>query len=47
MDSNTADSAAMLATADWFVVGIYFAVVVAIAVWAIRKERQGGETSAD
>ena len=32
---------------DWMVVGAYFAVVAAIAVWAIRKERSGEETSAD
>ena len=34
-------------TLDWFVVGIYFSVVIAIAVWAIIKERRGGETSTD
>ncbi|MEM8993645.1 MAG: hypothetical protein AAGF23_02510 [Acidobacteriota bacterium] len=37
----------MLAVADWFVVGIYFAVVLGIAIWAIRRERQGGSTSAN
>jgi SSS family solute:Na+ symporter len=32
---------------DWFVVALYFSVVIAIAVWAIIKERRGGETSTD
>ncbi|MEM7586010.1 MAG: sodium:solute symporter [Acidobacteriota bacterium] len=36
-----------IATLDWLVVASYFAVVIAIAVWAIRKERRGEETSAD
>jgi SSS family solute:Na+ symporter len=32
---------------DWVVVAIYFVIVIAIAVWAIRRERRGEETSAD
>jgi SSS family solute:Na+ symporter len=36
-----------IGTLDWIVVAAYFAVVIAIAVWAIRKERSGEETSAD
>ncbi len=34
-------------TLDWFVVAFYFSIVIAIAVWAIIKERRGGETSTD
>ncbi|MEO1085320.1 MAG: sodium:solute symporter, partial [Acidobacteriota bacterium] len=47
MESSSVTSAPMLAAADWFVVGIYFAVVLGIAIWAIRRERQGGSTSAN
>ena len=36
-----------IGTLDWIVVAAYFAVVIAIAVWAIRKERSGEESSAD
>jgi len=36
-----------LATLDWVVVGGYFLIVIAIAVWAILRERRGEETSAD
>ncbi|MDX1501375.1 MAG: sodium:solute symporter [Thermoanaerobaculia bacterium] len=34
-------------TLDWFVLAAYFAVVIAVAVWAIRKEIRGEETAAD
>jgi len=38
----------LLAGLDWFVVGLYFAVVFAGAIWATWKERRSGaETSAD
>ncbi|MEM9596561.1 MAG: sodium:solute symporter [Acidobacteriota bacterium] len=47
METSSATSAQMLATADWLVVGIYFAFVLGIAVWAIRRERRGEETSTD
>ncbi|HSR54519.1 MAG TPA: sodium:solute symporter [Acidobacteriota bacterium] len=36
-----------IAALDWVVIAIYFAIVAMIAVWAIRRERQGVETSAD
>ena len=36
-----------LGVIDWLVVAAYFAAVVAIAIWAIRRERRGEETSAD
>ncbi|MEM8931669.1 MAG: sodium:solute symporter [Acidobacteriota bacterium] len=36
-----------IGTLDWIVIGAYFAAVVAIAIWAIRRERRGEETSAD
>ena len=36
-----------IGTLDWIVVGLYFAIVISIAVWAILKERRGEETSAD
>lgn len=35
-----------IGTLDWIVIAAYFAVVICIAVWAIRKERSGEETSA-
>lgn len=34
-------------TLDWYVIAGYFALIIAIAVWAILKERRGEETSAD
>ena len=37
----------MLATLDWIVIGLYFIAILAIAGWAIWKERRGQETSAD
>ena len=33
-----------ITTLDWFVIGAYFAAVVAIAAWAIKRERSGRET---
>ncbi len=36
-----------LATVDWIVIGLYFAVIFGIAYWAYRQERKGKETSAD
>ena len=36
-----------IGTLDWLVVAAYFGCVIAIAVWAIMKERRGRETSAD
>ena len=36
-----------IGTLDWIVIAAYFGAVVTIAVWAIRKERSGEETSAD
>jgi SSS family solute:Na+ symporter len=37
----------VLATLDWAVIGLYFLLIAAGAVWATRKERLGAETSAD
>lgn len=37
----------MLATLDWVVVGLYFLLTFAGAIWATRRERAGRETSAD
>ena len=34
-------------TLDWMVIAGYFLIVMAIAGWAIVKERRGGETSTD
>ena len=36
-----------IGTLDWIVISLYFGVVIAIAGWAIVKERRGGETSTD
>jgi SSS family solute:Na+ symporter len=36
-----------ISTLDWLVIGGYFAAVAAIAIWSIRRERSGHETSAD
>jgi solute:Na+ symporter, SSS family len=36
-----------IGTLDWIVVAAYFACVLVVAVWAIRRERSGKETSAD
>lgn len=32
---------------DWLVIAAYFAVTIGIALWALRQERQGPESSAD
>ena len=37
----------MLTTLDWVVIGLYFLVTFAGAIWATRRERAGRETSAD
>ncbi|HLM69062.1 MAG TPA: hypothetical protein VK358_16095, partial [Longimicrobium sp.] len=39
----------MLATLDWVVIALYFAITFAGAVWATRRERaeSGGQTSED
>ena len=37
----------MLTTVDWVVIGLYFLITFAGAVWATRRERRGRETSAD
>jgi SSS family solute:Na+ symporter len=37
----------VLATLDWAVIGLYFLLILAGAVWATRQERRGAETSAD
>ncbi len=34
-------------TLDWVVIAAYFAAIIAIAVWAIRRERRGEKNSAD
>jgi SSS family solute:Na+ symporter len=36
-----------LATLDWVVVGLYFALTFGGAIWATRRERRGRESSAD
>ncbi len=36
-----------IGTLDWIVVGIYFAIIASIALWAIRKNRRGEDSSAD
>ena len=36
-----------IAPLDWAVVALYFAVVAAIAVWAVARERRGGPETAD
>ncbi len=37
----------LLATLDWFVVGVYFILVFGVAIWATMRERSGRETSQD
>ncbi|HEX2191415.1 MAG TPA: sodium:solute symporter [Longimicrobiaceae bacterium] len=37
----------MLTTLDWVVIGLYFVIVFAGAVWATRRERSDRETSTD
>jgi SSS family solute:Na+ symporter len=37
----------LLTTLDWVVIGLYFVLVFAGAIWAARRERAGRETSAD
>ncbi|HET6630662.1 MAG TPA: sodium:solute symporter [Woeseiaceae bacterium] len=36
-----------LAFLDWLVIGVYFALVFGVAIWASWSERRGRETSAD
>jgi SSS family solute:Na+ symporter len=36
-----------LATLDWVIIGLYFAIVFGVAIWATRRERSGQETSTD
>jgi len=36
-----------LAVLDWAIVAAYFVLTFAVAIWATRRERAGGETSAD
>lgn len=37
----------MITTLDWIVISLYFGAVMGIAVWAVRRQRSGRETSAD
>jgi SSS family solute:Na+ symporter len=37
----------LLATLDWLVVGVYFALVFGVAIWATLRARTGHETSND
>ena len=37
----------LLATLDWIIIGLYFAVVFGVAIWATVRERAGRNTSAD